>query len=97
MIWNINVPYYNKSYNRLHGNEGVREVTHEVVDSLVTLTFERISESGVFPLVSQLTINNAATSLNGTMINCTERTLRNIILQRVIHIIDGHNRKYHDM
>ena len=96
-MWNIYVPYYNRSYPRLHANEGVREVTREVVDSLVTLTYMRISESGVFPLVSQLTINNAATSLSGTIINCTEHTLRNIILQRVIYIIDGRNRKCHDM
>ena len=95
VAWNIYVPYYNRSYSRLHANEGIREVTNEVVDAMVTLTFMRISEPGVFPLVSQLSINNAATSLNGTMINCTEHSLRNIILQRTIHIINGSNRKYH--
>ena len=97
VFWNIYVPYYNRSYSRLHANEGVREVTHEVVDAMVTLTFVRISESGVFPLVSQLSISNAATSLNGTMINCTEYSLRNVILQREIHIISSINRKYYDM
>ena len=95
--WHIYVPHYNRSYRRLHANEGLREVTRERVDSMATLSFVRISDSGVLPLVSQLSINNATITLNGTMINCTEISLthqRNITLQRIIHIIDGDNGKY---
>ena len=54
-----------------------------------------VSESGVLPLVSQVSINSAASHLNGTMINCTERSLEleNIILWTTVHIIDVVNGK----
>ena len=86
--WNVYVSYYNMTYSKLIANEGVNEMVSMQVDSMITLTFERISESGTLPLVSQLTINNAAGRLNGTMINCTEHSLDNIIQQRVIHTIN---------
>lgn len=86
--WNVYVPYYNMSYSKIHAYQGIREVTHTEVDPMVTLTFERISESDTLPLVSQLSINNIAALLNETMITCTEQSLRNIKLRRAIHIID---------
>ena len=58
---------------------------------MVTLSFNRISESGDLPLVSQLSINNVSMNLNETRINCTERNKdnNNLITQTVIHIINN--------
>ena len=93
LAWNIYIPHYDKSYSKLYAYEGARDTSSVVVDAMVILTFDRTSASGVFPLVSQLSISTVATQLNGTMINCTERTLENIILQTTLHIIDT-NGKY---
>ena len=82
LAWNVYIPHYNRSYGpKLYAYEGARDTFSVEVEAMVTLTFDRISESGVFPLVSQLSINNVATQLNGTMINYTELTLENIILR----------------
>ena len=87
--WNVYIPYYNMSYGpKLYAYEGARDTSSVEVNPMVTLTFDRTFESGVFPFVSQLSINTVATQLNGTMISCTECTLENIILQAIIHIID---------
>ena len=95
--WNVYIPYYNRSYGpKVYAYQGTRDLSSVVVDSMVTLTFDRTSESGVRPFVSQLSINNVATQLNGTMINCTELTLENIILQIMLHIIDTNGEYYHE-
>ena len=97
LAWNVYISHYNRSYGpKFYAYEGARDTFSVEVDAMVTLTFDRISESGVFPLVSQLSINNVATQLNGTMINCTELTLENIILQIMLHIIDTNGEYYHE-
>ena len=60
------------------------------IESMVTLSFHRTSESGSLPLVSQLSINYVSVNLNETMVNCTERNddNNNISIQIVIHIIN---------
>ena len=88
LSWDIYIPHHDRSYSKLYAYEGARDTSSVEVDAMVTLTFDRTSESEVFPLISQLSVNNVTIHLNGTMINCTERTLRNIILQKTIHIID---------
>ena len=89
--WNVYVPYRNKTYSKPFSKDGVRDLTTVAIESMVTLSFDRISESGDLPLVSQLSINNVSVNLNGTRINCTERTIDNdnLIIQTVIHIINS--------
>ena len=79
-------------YYRLHSKNGRTDNTAEEIESMVILSFNRISESGDLPLVSQLSINNVSLNLNETRINCTERNSDNnniIRVQTVIHIIDS--------
>ena len=79
-------------YYRLHSKNGCTDNTAEEIESMVILSFNRISESGDLPLVSQLSINNVSLNLNETRINCTERNSDNnniIRVQTVIHIIDS--------
>jgi hypothetical protein len=85
--WDVYVPYRNKTYSKLYSNDGVRNPVEFEIESMVTLSFDRISESGSLPLVSQLSINNVSVNLNKTRINCTERNNDTIIIQTVIHII----------
>ena len=71
---------------------GRSDNTAEEIESMVILSFNRISESGDLPLVSQLEINNVSMNLNETRINCTERdddNNNNIIILTVIHIINS--------
>ena len=77
--------------HKLYSINGVRDTKIAEIESMVTLSFIRISESGDLPLVSQLSINNVSVNLNETRINCTERDddNNNIIIQTVIHIIDS--------
>ena len=95
LTWDVYFPYYPMFYTKLIANEGVRDMQTVRVDPIVTLTFDRTSESNILPLVSQLSINNITGHLNGTTINCTEHSMGNIILQRKIHIIDIANSKQH--
>ena len=92
--WNVYVPYRNKTYPKFFSKDGVRDNTTVTVEieSMVTLSFNRISESGDLPLVSQLSINNVSVNLNETRINCTECDDDNnniIIILTVIHIINN--------
>ena len=90
--WNVYFPYHNKMPHKLYSINGVRDTRIlSEIESMVTLSFIRISESGDLPLVSQLSINNVSVNLNETRINCTERDddNNNIIIQIVIHIIDS--------
>ena len=89
--WNVYVPYLNETSHKLYSVNGVRDTKIVEIKSMVTLSFNRTSESGDLPLVSQLSINNVSMNLNETRINCTERTNdnNNIIIQTVIHIIDS--------
>ena len=90
--WNVYVPYRNKAYPKLFSKDGVRDNTTVEIESMVTLSFNRISESGDLPLVSQLSINNVSVNLNETRINCTERDdddNNNNIILIVIHIINS--------
>ena len=89
--WNVYVPYHNKMPHKLYSINGVRDTKIAEIESMVTLSFNRISESGDLPLVSQLSINNVSVNLNETRINCTERDddNNNIIIQTVIHIINS--------
>ena len=80
-------------YTKLIANKGVRDMQTIQVDPTITLTFDRISESNILPLVFQLFINNITGRLNGTKINCTEHSLG--ILQKEIYIIDTDNSKHH--
>ena len=92
MEWNVYVPYRNKTYHKLYSRNGVRDPTTNEIESMVTLSFDRISESGDLPLVSQLSISNVSVNLNETRINCTERNNdnnNNIIILTVIHIINS--------
>ena len=97
MSWNVYFPHFNKSYSKFYAYTGVRDPVSFEIDSMVNLSFDRISESGVLPLISQLSITNVAAHLNGTMINCTEHSLEldsNIILQTVVSIINTRVRKF---
>ena len=89
--WNVYIPYRNKMYPKLYSKNGVRDTATVEIESMVTLNFDRTSESGELPLISQLSINNVSMNLNETRINCTERNYdnNNIIIQTVIHIIDS--------
>ena len=90
--WNVYIPYLNKMYYRLHSKNGRTDNTAEEIESMVIVSFNRISESGDLPLVSQLSINNVSVNLNETKINCTERNNDNnniIRVQTVIHIINS--------
>ena len=71
--WNVYVPYRNKTYPKLFSKVGVRDNITVEIESMVTLSFNRTSESGDLPLVSQLSITNVSVNLNETRINCTER------------------------
>ena len=75
LTWDVYVPYYSMFYTKIVANEGVRDVQTVQVHPTVTLTFDRTSESNILPLVSQLSINNITRHLNGTTINCTERSV----------------------
>jgi hypothetical protein len=89
--WDVYVPYRNKTYSKLYSKDGVRAPKEVEIESMVTLSFDRISESGNLPLVSQMSINNVSEKLNETRINCTERNNNNHnnIIQTAIHIING--------
>ena len=89
--WDVYVPYYNKMYPKAYSKNGRRDTVLHEIESMVTLTFDRTSESRSLPLVSQLSINNVSVNLNKTRINCTERNLDNnsIIMQAIIHIISN--------
>ena len=90
--WNVYVPYRNKTYSKPFSKDGVRDPTTVEIESMVTLSFDRISELGDLPLVSQLSINNVSVNLNETRINCTEHdddNNNNIIILTVIHIINS--------
>ena len=91
--WNVHIPHHNKSYSKFYSYTGLRDPISYEIEPMVTLSFDRISESGVLPLISQLSINNVSVNLNRTRINCTERTLDNILLlsnmQTIIHIINS--------
>ena len=91
MEWNVYIPYRNKAYPKLFSKNGVRDPKTVEIESIVTLSFDRTSESGNLPLVSQLAINTVTVNLNGTRINCTERNNNNnnLIIQIVIHIINS--------
>ena len=85
----------NKTYSKIYSYSGVRDPTSIEIEPMVTLTFDRqINESnGILQLVSQLSINNVAAHLNGTIINCTESALNleNIKSQIIIHIVNTDN------
>lgn len=70
---------------------GLRDTEQKEIESMVTLVFDRTSESGHLPLVSQLLISNISVNLNRTMVNCTERSRdnNNIIMQTIVHIINS--------
>ena len=89
--WHVSVPYLNETSHKLYSVNGVRDTTIVKIESMVTLSFNRISESGDLPLVSQLSINNVSVNLNETRINCTERDDddNNLIILTVIHIINS--------
>ena len=88
--WAVYVPYHNKTYSKLYSKNGLRDTTSHVIEPMVTLIFDRTSESGSLPLVSQLYINNVPVNLNGTRINCTERNQDiNNIVQTIIQIINS--------
>ena len=89
MEWNVYIPYQNKTYCKLFSKDGVRDPKTVEIEYIVVLSFNRTSESGDLPLVSQLAINNVSVNLNGTRINCTARNdeNNNLIIQTVIHII----------
>ena len=89
--WNVYVPYCNKVYHKLYSKNGIRDPTTDEIEYMVTLSFDRTSESGDLPLVSQLSISNVSLNLNETRINCTERNNdnNNLIIQTVIHIINS--------
>ena len=89
--WDVYVPYHNKQYSKVYSNNGRRDTLSSEIEPMVTLMFDRTSESGSLPLVSQLLINNVSVNLNGTRINCTERAIDNniIIIQAIIHIINS--------
>ena len=86
--WNVHIPHHNKSYSYT----GLRDPISYEIEPMVSLSFDRISESEVLPLISQLSINNVSVNLNRTRINCTERTSDNMLLsnmQITIHIINS--------
>ena len=89
--WNIYVPYHNKMPHKLYSINGVRDTKTVEIEHMVTLSFNRTSESGDLPLVSQLSINNVSVNLNETRINCTalNNENNNLIIQTVIHIINS--------
>lgn len=89
--WDVYIPYHNKSYSKLYSKMGLRDTEQEEIESMVTLVFDRTSESGHLPLVSQLLISNISVNLNRTMVNCTERSQdnNNIIMQTIIHVINS--------
>ena len=68
LSWDIYIPHHDRSYSKLYAYEGARDTSSVEVDAMVTLTFDRTSESEVFPLISQLSINNVTTHLNGTLL-----------------------------
>ena len=47
LSWNVFIPHYNRSYSKLYAYTGVRDPLSVEIDSMVTLSFDRISESGV--------------------------------------------------
>ena len=78
--------------HKLYSINGVRNTKTFEIESMITLSFNRSSESGDLPLVSQLSINNVSVNLNETRINCTEQdedNNDNIIILTVIHIINS--------
>jgi hypothetical protein len=89
--WDVYIPYRNKTYSKLYSKDGIRDPKEFEIESMVTLSFDRTSESGNLPLVSQISINNVSVNLNETRINCIERINDNIIIiiQTVIHIINS--------
>jgi hypothetical protein len=88
--WGVYVPYHSKTYSKLYSKDGVRDPVEFEIELMVTLSFDRTSESGSLPLVSLLSINNVSMKLNETRINCTESSNdNNIIIQTVIHIINS--------
>ena len=92
LTWNVQIPHYNKSHSQFYSYTGLRDPTYEI-EPMVALSFDRISESGVLPLISQLSINNVSVNLIRTKINCTEHTSDNILIlsnmQTTIHIINS--------
>ena len=93
ITWNVQIPHYNNSYSKFYSYTGLRDPISYEIEPMVTLSLDRISELGVLPLISQLSINNMSVNLNRTRINCTERTSDNILIlsnmQTTIHIINS--------
>jgi hypothetical protein len=88
--WGVYVPYRNMIYSKLFSNDGVRDPKEFEIESMITLSFNRTSDPGSLPLVSQMLINNVSVNLNETRINCTESSNDyDIIIQTVIHIINS--------
>jgi hypothetical protein len=56
-----------------------------------TFTFSRVSSPGALPLVSNMTIMNVTSNLEGTMISCTglnSSSVSNVVLTTTLHIYD---------
>jgi hypothetical protein len=80
-------------YSKPYSKNGVRDPVEFEIESMVTLSFDRISESGSLPLVSRLSINNVSVNLNETRINCTEPINDIFIIETVIHVINSDSGK----
>ena len=91
LTWNVYIPHYNKTYSKSYSISGVRDPVSYEIEPIITLFLNRISEQEVLPLISQLSINNVSVNLNGTRINCTERSDNKLlsIMQTIIHIINS--------
>ena len=89
--WQINVTNASsyRIYRRPIISEGqtFTQIYHLMINKNVLLTFSRISNEGVSPLVSRLLINPVSKSLNGTKVICEAEQMSSLQSTTTITVV----------
>ena len=71
--WNLNIPHFSPpSITHLFSTNRVTDISETFTINEIDFEILKTSDRGVVPIVSTLSITNASTGLNGTLIQCME-------------------------
>ena len=89
--WSITIPLVENGFaSVIVSHIQTRMINPIRINPDTSLTISRLSPNGTLPLVSNLSVTNVTTDLNGTMVECFTR-INNISFQKVatIHVISS--------
>ena len=85
-----------QTFMRFISSVGTSQQVSTMTVNSTLFNVSRVSSQNESPLMSRLVINPVSNGLNGTRVNCTERTMNNentAMTSTTIYIIDLHTRK----